>query len=111
MLPRPKIRGTQVGLQRPAQVDSIKAAMRAGTFNYAASVISGFVDPRGVYHIYEGHHRMVAALELERETGDSMYVLNLLIAGAWTDWPRAPLDSRPMPARTWWGWFRNRLGY
>jgi filamentous hemagglutinin len=107
-----RIRGTQIGLRNPALVDAIKAAMRAGTFRFAepAGRIAGVLDRSGTYHIQEGHHRMAAALELLRETGDDRYVAELLAWGVWEGEP-APRDSRPMPSRTWWGRFRNQIGF
>jgi filamentous hemagglutinin len=108
---RPKIRGTQIGLKNPALVDSIKAAIREGHYAYVEprGQIAGYVDPRGVYHIVEGHHRMAAALEVEDETGDSTAVLTLLLLGTWKYDERPPRESRPMPARDWWGWLRNKF--
>ncbi len=108
---RPRIRGTQIGLKNPSQVDTIKAAMREGryAFGEARGRVGGYVDARGVYHVVEGHHRMAAALEIERETGDSTAVTTLLVLGHWEYQDRPPQESRPMPARNWWGWFRNRF--
>jgi filamentous hemagglutinin len=108
---RPKIRGTQIGLKNPVLVDNIKVAMRDGqyAFGEARGQIGGYVDARGAYHVIEGHHRMAAALEIERETGDSTSVLTLLLLGDWEYQVRPLRESRPMPARDWWGWFRNRF--
>lgn len=108
--PLPRIRGTQIGLREPAAVDRIKADMLAGRFAYhePRARIGGHRDARGRYHIVEGHHRMVAALEILAETGDSTSLRELLRWGLWADWPTAPTDSRPMPSRRWWGAFRNR---
>jgi hypothetical protein len=53
---------------------------------------------------------MVAALEIYKETGDAIPVRELLRWGRWTEVGRPPPDSRPMPARNWWGALRNRLG-
>jgi len=101
-----------VGLRNPASVDAIKADMRAGAFRFSepSGQIGGVLDPSGTYHVQEGHHRMVAALELYRETGDDRYVMELLLRGRWTLVGR-PRSSRPMPARAWWGRLRNWVGY
>ena len=72
--------------------------------------IGGVIDPRGRYHVVDGHHRMAAALEILRETGDDSAVVALVNWGWWTEVEKAPRDSRPFPYRTWWGYFRNWLG-
>jgi hypothetical protein len=108
----PRIRGTQIGLRDPPLVDRIKRDMLAGEYAYKEDRgrIGGVRDPAGTYHVIEGHHRMVAALEVYRKTGDATAVLELLRNGLWTDVAVPPSDSRPMPARRWWGAFRNWLG-
>jgi len=106
----PKIRGTQIGLSNPEQIDQIKADMLAGRFDYSASRIAGVRDPRGVYYVKVGHHRMVAAFEIFKENRDPSPVLALLSWGNWSDVEKPPVDARPMPARDWWGIFRNWLG-
>ncbi len=73
--------------------------------------IGGVVDHRGTYHIGEGHHRMAAAMEVYQETGNPTYVQLLVQWGLWTEVNRPPVDSRPLPSRTWWGAFRNWLGF
>ena len=110
--PLPRIRGTQVGLRNPGLVDEIKADMRAGRFAFQEprGQIGGVLDPRDTYHVEEGHHRMVAALELYAELGDPIIAQELLRWGRWAR-KQAPSSSRPMPARDWWGKLRNWLGY
>jgi hypothetical protein len=105
----PKIRGTQLGLSNPGQIDQIKADMLAGRFDYAASPIAG-VQFNGVYYVKIGHHRMVAALEIYKETGDPFAILELLKWGLFPEVPNAPNDGRPMPSRNWWRALRNWLG-
>ena len=97
----PKIRGTQIGLFNPDQIDQIKADMLAQRFDYQASRIAGVRDPAGVYYVRVGHHRMVAALEIYRERGDPTPVLTLLEAEHWSPVTEPPIDRRPMPARHW----------
>jgi hypothetical protein len=111
--PLPRFRGTQIGLDRADSIDQIKADMLAGRFAYAElrARITGLRDPRGVYHIKVGHHRMAAALEIYKETGDERYVRNLLRWGRFDDATSPPIDSRPMPSRDWWGAFRNWIGW
>jgi hypothetical protein len=107
----PRIRGTQIGLRDPTTVDHIKRDMLAGRYAYEEprGRIGGILDLRGTYHVGEGHHRMCAALEILRETGDDRPVRLLLQWGDWEHKDRPP-TSRPMPARHWWGRLLNRLG-
>src|SRR5262249_28883592 len=62
----PRIRGTQLGLKNPALVDQLKAAMRAGQFHFheIRAQVGGVRDRKGVYHVVDGHHRIVAAWEI-----------------------------------------------
>src|SRR3954467_8226628 len=107
-----RLRSYQTGLRNPAVVDSIKAAMRAGRFDFALEVarLDGWRDDRGTYYINDGNHRMVAALEVERETGDPWAVHALLEHGRWVTQGSPPAGHRPMPSRRWWGWLRNQVG-
>ncbi len=109
----PKIRGTQVGLREPDLVAQLKADMRAGHYAYheARGQIGGVRDRKGTYHVMEGHHRMVAALEIYRETKDATAVNELLRWGQWDEVSGPPPDSRPLPARDWLGAWRNWLGF
>ena len=109
----PPIRGTQIGLKFPDQVDNIKADMKAGRFDFQErrARIGGVRDTRGVYHVIDGHHRMVAAIELMRETGDPAAVFELLRWGNWAEEQPRPFHSRPLPLRDWWGALRNWLGW
>lgn len=109
----PRIRGTQIGLSKPALVDQIKASMRDGRFAYheLRGRIAGVRDPKGTYHVKDGHHRMAAALEIYKETADATAVRELLRWGLWDEVDHPPIDSCPLPARDWWGAFRNWLGF
>jgi hypothetical protein len=107
----PKIFGTQLGLLNPGQIDQIKADMLANRFDYEASRIAGVRDSRGIYYVKVGHHRMVAALEIYKERRDPKPVLELLAWGLFPEQRDPPIDRRPMPARHWWGAFRNYLGF
>jgi filamentous hemagglutinin len=109
----PRIRGTQIGLRNASLVDQIKAAMREGRYGFdeRRGRIGGVLDRRGTYYVIEGHHRMAAAMELFYESGDSAAVVALLHWGLWTELEKPPSDRRPLPARDWWGAFRNWFGY
>jgi hypothetical protein len=108
----PNIRGTQIGLRDPTLVGRLKSDMRTGRYAFEdeRGQIGGVLDSRGIYHIIEGHHRMVAAMELSREIGDDEPVAALLRWGKWSIVDKPPVDSRPLPSRTRWGAFRNWLG-
>jgi hypothetical protein len=109
----PRIRGTQIGLRNWSLVDQLKSDMRSAryAFHERRGQIGGVRDRRGVYYVVEGHHRLVAALELFNETGDSTAIVELLNGGLWTEVNRPPFDGRPLPSRSYWGAFRNWLGY
>jgi hypothetical protein len=109
----PKIRGTQIGLRKPELVERLKEDMIADryVFTEGRGQIGGVVDAVGTYHVVEGHHRMAAALEIFQETGDERAALSLIEHGRWSQVMRAPAESRPFPSRTWWGAFRNWLGW
>jgi hypothetical protein len=111
--PLPRIRGTQIGLGNPAQIDQIKNDMLGGRFAWRElrAQVTGVVDPRGVYHVKIGHHRMAAVMEILRETGNDWYIRMLLECGAFQKVECKPHESRPLPGRDWWSWFRNLIGY
>jgi hypothetical protein len=109
----PRILGTQIGLKNLSAVDSIKQSMNEGRFDYQAidNRLCGVRTPAGMYYIKDGHHRMAAALEILAETGNDFPARELFRWGRWDPSNEAPIDRRPLPARNWWGWFRNRLGW
>jgi hypothetical protein len=109
----PKIRGTQIGLRDPAQVERLKSAMKAREYAFAEKhgQIAGVHDAKGTYHIVDGHHRMAAALEIFHETGDDKAVQTLLFWGRWANVVHPPRDSRPFPGRPRWQAFRNWIGF
>jgi filamentous hemagglutinin len=94
-------------------IDKLKAEMLAGRFDYLAARgrVSGVRDNRMVFHVVDGHHRVVAALEILQESGDTGPLLQLLAWGKWDDTARAHPESRPLPSRHWWGAFRNWIGW
>ncbi len=113
MLRHIKFRSYQTGLSKPGKVDTLKADMSAGQFDFARSfpLPSGYRDEFGTYYIVDGHHRLVAALEIERETGDSWAVHALLECGVWNDQVPPPSGHGPMPSRRWWRRLLERFGF
>jgi hypothetical protein len=110
----PNIRGTQIGLRDPTLVDTLKSDMAAGRYAFdedRGQIGGGVIDPRGVYHVVDGHHRMAAALELFHEIGNDKAVRALLDSGRWSHVEKPPVGSRPIPARSAWRAFRNWLGF
>lgn len=109
----PLIKSLQVGLRDPKLVSKIAGAMRTGTYEFKAArgIIAGFVDSKGIYYISEGNHRMAAAMKVFRESGNSGPIKQLIQNGRWTQVTKAPVGARPLPSTTWWGSFRNWIGY
>jgi hypothetical protein len=108
-----RIRGTQIGVRDPGLVDRLKADMLADfyAFHELRGQIGGLIDSHGVYHVIEGHHRMLAALEIFSETGNNHAVEMMMQWGLWAHVEHPPIDSRPFPARGLWGKFRNWIGF
>jgi len=101
------------GLQLAKNIPKLVQAMRNGTYEYNAArgIIAGYKDTKGIYYISDGHHRIAAAQEILRTTGNSG-PLNLLIKnGRWNSVTAAPAGARPLPSTSMWGSFRNWLGY
>lgn len=44
--------------------------MLNGTFEFEEKRIGGWLDSKGTYYIGEDHHRMAAAQEIYKKTGD-----------------------------------------
>ncbi|WP_458573806.1 hypothetical protein [Lonsdalea quercina] len=91
----------QVGLRNPQQVDQIKNDMASGNYRFTAPEgrIAGYIDNKGNYYISEGNHRMVAAQEIYKKTGDRSYIEKLLQNGSWTQTKNAPAGAKSMPTR------------
>ncbi|GKX53885.1 hypothetical protein SOASR029_41940 [Budvicia aquatica] len=108
----PKVKGTQVGFRDPDYIDIVKDKMSNGSFDYSdmKNQIGGYFDEKGTYHVGDGHHRMAAAIELYKETGNDKHICELLSNGKWDS--GKPNNSRPMPSRKLWGKIRNMyLGF
>ncbi|QGU89257.1 hemagglutinin repeat-containing protein [Erwinia sorbitola] len=95
------IKSMQVGLRNPQQVDQLKNDMVSGNYKFTAPEgrIAGYVDSKGSYYISEGNHRMVAAQEIYKKTGDVSYVEKLIQNGSWTQTKNAPAGASSMPKR------------
>lgn len=61
--------------------------------------IAGFIDSKGNYYISEGNHRMVAAQELYKKTGDYSFIDKLLKNGLWTKTEKPLSGASSMPVR------------
>ncbi|CAM2064196.1 hypothetical protein SCOR_02435 [Sulfidibacter corallicola] len=96
----PKIVGSQKGLRDPGYVDVLKADMKNGDFDYKSldGRIGINTDHSGTVQINGGHHRMTAALEHMKETGDSKPVKELLDNARPTEVPK--LTSQESLGRT-----------
>ena len=68
-------------------------------FKKPENIIAGYVDAKGNYYITEGHHRMAAAMEIYKKTGDASYINKLLSNGKWTETQKPPIDAKPLPKR------------
>lgn len=68
-------------------------------FKKRENIIARYVDTKGNYYITEGHHRMAAALEIYKKTGDASYINKLLSNGKWTETQKPPIDAKPLPKR------------
>ncbi|MBV4369025.1 VENN motif pre-toxin domain-containing protein [Erwiniaceae bacterium CMYE1] len=95
------IKSMQTGLRNPQQVDQIKNDMTSGNYRFNAPEgrIAGYIDSKGNYYISEGNHRMVAAQEIYKKTGDKSYIDKLLQNGSWTQTKNAPAGAKSMPSR------------
>ena len=91
-------------------IDQVKDKMLAEEFRFETPEgrVFGWKDERGTYYISEGHHRIVAALEIYKESGDRSYLDRLLECGLWQDSP--PPKSRRLPTRSLWSRFLFRIG-
>ncbi|MEI7409845.1 DUF637 domain-containing protein [Pectobacterium aroidearum] len=95
------IKSAQVGLKDPAYVDTLKNQMKNNSFNFSnmENRVGGYVDKNGKYYLLEGNHRMVAAKELYQETGNSLYIENLIKNGRWTYTEKYTSDVYSLPVR------------
>jgi RHS repeat-associated protein len=99
----------QVGLRNPKAVDALKKSMLDGSFDYTIvkGKITGYYH-QGMHIISDGHHRVVAAIEIFKEKGNAEPLLNLIKNGNWRNQAH---PYRPMPSRDLMGKFRNWLGF
>lgn len=97
----PSIKSMQVGLREPQQVDQLKNDMLNGMYEFTAPKgrIAGWIDSKGNYYVSEGNHRMAAAQEIYKKTGDTSFIERLLKNGLWTQSEDAPAGAKSMPSR------------
>ncbi|WP_145891091.1 hypothetical protein [Candidatus Pantoea soli] len=76
--------------------NQVKANYR---FNAPEGRIAGCKHSKANHYISEGNHRMVAAQEIYKKTGDKSYIDKLLQNGSWTQTKNAPVGAKPMPTR------------
>ena len=76
----PEIFSSQKGLRNASQIDGIKDAMVKGKFKYESldGRICVFRNCRGEISVSDGNHRVVAAIELAAETGNTDFINSLL---------------------------------
>jgi hypothetical protein len=105
------LKSMQVGLSFPSKVDFFKKAFLSTTEPYdflqKENKIGGYIY-QGHYVINEGNHRMSAAIEIYRETGNAIPLESLIRNGNWystSTKPSAELYS--MPGRDIWTKFRS----
>lgn len=83
----------QPSITRPEDVDSIKQSIVAGTFDFKElnNRIGGYYQPRNkIFYVAEGNHRLAAALEIAKETGNWSPAKKLLQNGNWDETQGAP---------------------
>nr|WED67558.1 hypothetical protein PJ912_13235 [Pectobacterium colocasium] len=75
--------------------------MKKNDFNFSQleNGVSGYVDKNGKYFLQEGNHRMVAAMKLYQETGNSIYIEGLIKNGQWYYTEKYIGDIHPLPVR------------
>jgi RHS repeat-associated protein len=95
----PKIFGSRGGTMAAEKVAELKNAMLGGKYRFTdpEGQIGGWINSKGEYMIGEGHHRMQAALDAAKESGDMSYVQQLLQNGRWTRVNQFPTPSIPLP--------------
>jgi len=100
-------------LRNVTQIPRIIQAMKNGTYQYnsARGIIAGYIDAKGVYYISDGHHRVVAAQEILRTTGNAEPLKQLIANGRWTSVATPPPGARPMSGLNWLSTFRNWIGF
>lgn len=110
-LPRIRCGIGQTELSKPKLVDQLKEDMLSGNFRFESDEgrISGWNDERGTYYICEGHHRVIAALEIYKETGNRTYIDRLLECGLWEIGP--PRKNCRLPTRSFWSRLLGRWGW
>jgi len=95
----------QAALRNPQQVDQIKELMLKGKWDFKdrGHALAYWRDGRTVW-IGDGHHRVNAALEIGRSTGDWSYLDRLLEFGIQSPDLPPKADRCRFPTRGWLSW-------
>ena len=102
----------QSGLKEPGKVDIYKRLMLDGQWDFAGQGKNFVFWQKGwTVWIAEGHHRMNAALEIGRASGDWNFMHRLLEHGSCQP-DRPPSRNRGwFPTRGFWSWCLTVLGW
>ncbi len=113
---RPDIKvlsSTQSYVEDWVKVAALKKAMLNGSFAFSSleGRIGGeYHEPRKIFFVGEGHHRLAAALEIAFESGNWSCFNKLIRYGDWEKTSRNPRDAYRLPVRsrmlTYLGWGR-----
>jgi hypothetical protein len=97
---------TQTGLDptKSKNIDDYKSRMLQKTFDYGDNrQVSGLFHPgSGTYFVSEGHHRLAAALEIARETGNWSPFKKLIQNGYWGEAAELPGERHRLAMRSGW---------
>ncbi len=98
--------GSQNVVDRVNDIEAFKRDMLEERFLFESSEgrIGGhYHERRRIFFVGEGHHRLAAALEIAKETGDWRPFRRLLRHGLWQKTDRIPDLHHRLPVRSTWG--------
>ena len=102
----------QSALRDPGKVDIYKRLMLGGHWDFAGQGQSFVFWKQGrTVWVAEGHHRMNAALEIGRESGDWSFLHRLLEYGSYQPYLPPPRNRGWFPTRGFWSWCLAVLGW
>jgi filamentous hemagglutinin len=102
----------QTGLTNPDQVDFFKQEMLEGrwAFQGQGETLVYWREGNTIY-VAEGYHRINAALEIGKQSGDWSYLEKLLQYGRQEPGSPPKSDIGRFPTRSWWSRWLERLGW